>query len=76
MKKYRNKTHIGEIAIVTYTGSSHRRHQIATEKSKLCIGVKILQRLHQMRCVKVTRGFANYEVIFHNGQALSWSKTE
>ena len=53
MKKYRNETHIGEVAIVANAGSAHRLHQVATKESELRIGVKILQRLHQMRSMEV-----------------------
>ena len=57
MEQHGNKAHVGKVPVVAYAGTTRRRHQVTAKEPELCIRVKILQRLHQVRGMEVTRGF-------------------
>ena len=65
MKCYLHEAHIGQFAIVLHQGASHGLHEVATKEAKLCVGVTCLKSTHEIRCVKVARGFACNKIVFH-----------
>ena len=65
MQQYGDQAHIGQVAIMADTRAADGRHQVAAEETEISLVVNFLQRAHQMGCVEVARGFADYEVVFH-----------
>ena len=47
------------------SGTTNGRHQVATKETELSLSVNIFQRPHQMRCMQITRGLANYQIVLH-----------
>ena len=50
---------------MTNAGTTNGRHQVATKETELGLSVNIFQRPHQMRCMQITRGLANYQIVLH-----------
>ena len=53
MQQDRNEPHIGQFLIMFDTSTSHRTHQITTEKAEIRLGILFLQGTHQVRCMKI-----------------------
>ena len=68
VKQYGNKTHICQFTVMLYASTSHRLHQIASEKAKFDLRIFVLQGTHQVRCVQVARCLSYYQIIFHTFQ--------
>ena len=66
VKQNGNKPHISHFTKMFYAGSTFSLHQVASPKAKLGLRIYLFKRMHQMRGVKIARGFANNEIIFHN----------
>ena len=65
VKQNGDETHVGKLAKMFYTCSAFGRHQVTAKVAELSRFVVCLQRLHQMAGMKVSRGFAHNEVVFH-----------
>ena len=68
MQQYRDKAHVSQFAIMLYARSAYGSHQIATEETEFSFRIFRHQRLHKVRCVKVARGLAYYQIIFHTSR--------
>ena len=65
VQQYGNEAHISQLTIMFDAGTTNGCHQIAAKETELCVGVNFFQRLHQVGCMKVARGLACYEIVFH-----------
>ena len=51
VQQHWHKAHVGQLAIVFYAGAAHSLHKVATEETKLGIGIMSDQGSHQSRGV-------------------------
>lgn len=62
----RDEAHVGQVAIVLHRRTTSRgSHQVAPKEAELRLRVFATQGRHQVRRMKVARGFADNQVIFH-----------
>ena len=66
MEKDWEKTHVGQLTVVTDTVSTCRRHIVAAEETEHGIRVDTLYGAHQTGGVEIARGFTGYKVILHD----------
>ena len=63
--QYGYKTHVGQLAIVLHPRTAHCRHQVTAQKTEFSLRVFLLQSRHQVRRMKVARGFTNDQIVLH-----------
>ena len=60
-----DEAHDGEVADVAHRFTSFSLHGVAAPEAELCLGVLRAQGLDEVGAIKVTRGFAGYDVVLH-----------
>ena len=65
MLKNREKTHIGEVAIMLNQLSPFGSHHVPTKAAELCLFVCLFEGFYQVGCMNVAACFACYEIVLH-----------
>ena len=68
MQQHGDEAHVSQFAIMLYARSAYGSHQITTEETEFSFRIFRHQRLHQVRCVKVARCLAYYQIILHTSR--------
>src|SRR5574344_611255 len=70
MQQNRNNTHICQIPVMSYTRSTYRRHQIASEKTKLRFCIYTFKRTHKTGCMHIATSFSNNYIILPSSKSI------